>query len=593
MNTRIILLFLTFLITPILGMDKVNLTAKSTQATYDAVAREVVKNINLAQALQYNGNLKDQKNTRQYLQEVHSLNVIYELQRRLAPLFDIIRRYNKELMTYFTPKTMADVMFSDENYELFEQDGDRYMRFLSGSQRGTTVKLSSEFCFMTSLEARAFFLQSKQLRRRLLPEEEDHALVESIYFAFLKNHINSPYQEVSLLAKIAYAENLRENIRGALGNIKAFNEALARLDQKAKAFLELHDKAFLQINNAIQPLISNIVDQKSNIAFDSLQPMQEVFEEFNRSVSQNASYYKLLADKLYAELTQILSNKDLKNRMDLYRSFGPAVLDRIKQEAGTKEQQEEIESKAISSPVVSATSNSTISESTQPKKKKKKKKSKSAQSASASNGALTERTSNSLVSEQGIESSVQHASAFLSREIRYDNRIMRWFNDDAFTQDKTQWSIFYHTFSRLADKFILKYGIKLQRPNATFAGNMDDAYYMGGEIRQYNQNGQIVFKKSVLFNITFGADGICYHRGFEARNYNDLFRSFERNEYEVNYPRFEQQVREAEYQIEWHHHDTGAAQAVADSYTESEYYFKIQDETNGFELVLFKLAAHS
>ena len=85
----------------------------------------------------------------------------------------------------------------------------------------------------------------------------------------------------------------------------------------------------------------------------------------------------------------------------------------------------------------------------------------------------------------------------------YADRIIARFNAPINPDD------LYHTYSPIADAFILKYGIVEQRPNQTFSGMLDTKYSMLGKVEK---DGKVACG---TFGVTLGSrDKICYHREF-------------------------------------------------------------------------------
>jgi hypothetical protein len=86
----------------------------------------------------------------------------------------------------------------------------------------------------------------------------------------------------------------------------------------------------------------------------------------------------------------------------------------------------------------------------------------------------------------------------------YADRIIARFNRAQSIED------LYHTFSPLADAFIIKYGIVELRPNQTFPDLMDTKYSLDGKVEY--EDGEVIYG---TFGVTLGAiDKICYHREF-------------------------------------------------------------------------------
>jgi hypothetical protein len=97
----------------------------------------------------------------------------------------------------------------------------------------------------------------------------------------------------------------------------------------------------------------------------------------------------------------------------------------------------------------------------------------------------------------------------------YADRIIAKFNQPRNIND------FYHTYSPIADAFIMKYGTVEQRTNQTFDCGMDTKYSIKGKVDC--GDGEVIYG---TFGVTLGAvDNICYHREFISsteKEYEDI-----------------------------------------------------------------------
>jgi len=87
----------------------------------------------------------------------------------------------------------------------------------------------------------------------------------------------------------------------------------------------------------------------------------------------------------------------------------------------------------------------------------------------------------------------------------YADRVINRFNQSSNNND------LYHTFSPIADAFIIKYGTSKHRQNQTFDDQMDTKFSLLGKVEL--KDGTTIFGK---FGITLGIDKICYHRQFKC-----------------------------------------------------------------------------
>lgn len=165
-------------------------------------------------------------------------------------------------------------------------------------------------------------------------------------------------------------------------------------------------------------------------------------------------------------------------------------------------------------------------------------------------------------------------------KITYAPRVERWFND-AFAETQSYDSVLYHSFSRLADNYLLSIGKKIPYANKTIKGQTDT---------QYSLLGKVVYKDGTtrlgIFHVTVDPKNVCYHRGITFNvNRDSLFQDYFKNDFwrvahraddateDANAPKFTHHINEESF-IE----------------KEDDFIVKIRDNRLDVTLVLFKPA---
>lgn len=138
----------------------------------------------------------------------------------------------------------------------------------------------------------------------------------------------------------------------------------------------------------------------------------------------------------------------------------------------------------------------------------------------------------SLVSPVAVASPISGKIMIPKCTIQYDQRVLRW--DDPNSEDPeviyaSRESKEYHAFSKLVDKYLFKYGVQTPWQNKGNRKIIDKNYSLGGTIQT-----DALGKRTVVFTICFDQKNICYHRGLDKKEKNELYQEyFENNSWKV------------------------------------------------------------
>lgn len=163
----------------------------------------------------------------------------------------------------------------------------------------------------------------------------------------------------------------------------------------------------------------------------------------------------------------------------------------------------------------------------------------------------------------------------------YTSRILNYWDPSYIQRESVDHdSTLVHTYNPIADAFIMKHGRKIMQQNQTFGEQLDEAYYMPGQIEY--ENGRI---ETVLFCVCLGRENFCYHRGFKKRSTQQLFTEFGNNEFESD--------QTNEFEVEGLIKKRLNFKAQNDiypdnSFDENEFCIKINDPKNHVLITLFK-----
>jgi len=158
----------------------------------------------------------------------------------------------------------------------------------------------------------------------------------------------------------------------------------------------------------------------------------------------------------------------------------------------------------------------------------------------------------------------------------YADRIIARFNETPNIED------LYHTYSPVADGFIMKYGSTKQRRNETFRDQMDTKYTMDGTITY--ENGDILY---VEFSITLNENHICYHREFLVPTEKEQSKELSNLKFESNFPTLmsnEDAYIAARLQFVAHNDEIYGQK----TFSENSKTIVIKDTRNGVILTLLK-----
>lgn len=184
------------------------------------------------------------------------------------------------------------------------------------------------------------------------------------------------------------------------------------------------------------------------------------------------------------------------------------------------------------------------------------------------------------VDEQQIAPNVIEHETIAPDMHQYDYRCLRWFFDEDFLKRNNfdNEKLLKHTFDFACDYYIFNYGIPQDWHNETHPGQIDTAYYMGGEILYPDGS-----KKTVLFACTKDPAGICYHRGIQQKE-SSLFAEFEKNKFEYDFPAYYFEPESQEQRVELQINN----ELYSKTCFENQFYITIYDKTNKVTLILFK-----
>lgn len=172
--------------------------------------------------------------------------------------------------------------------------------------------------------------------------------------------------------------------------------------------------------------------------------------------------------------------------------------------------------------------------------------------------------------------------------LNYDSRIDRWFNPntkDTEVINATRESIEYHCFTRKVDKYLIKFGVrtpwqnksKVQRAKDVF---IDTNYSLGGTIEC-----PWAAKRAVVFSLCLDRMGVCYHRGFDVKEENELFDEyFQDNCWKVFHRDEFPSLGQEEPMFE----AVALSKGKDEVLSEDNLCVKIRDNHLGMDIVLFK-----
>lgn len=178
---------------------------------------------------------------------------------------------------------------------------------------------------------------------------------------------------------------------------------------------------------------------------------------------------------------------------------------------------------------------------------------------------------------KNLEKQIKNTTTYLDLP-QYSPRILKWFKSE-YTYDKKTNSILYHTYNPIADIVIKKYGVKRNRQNKTY-DTQDTAYFMLGIIK-YNDSST----QNVIFVNCYDHNNICYHRGIEHKNGQEIFNEIIQNNVTFKFP---------EPKLD-QFHTNKLILSNSENYLYPEKYFKendfciyMEDPKNEVSLILFK-----
>jgi len=140
----------------------------------------------------------------------------------------------------------------------------------------------------------------------------------------------------------------------------------------------------------------------------------------------------------------------------------------------------------------------------------------------------------------------------------------------------------YHTYSPVADGFIIKYGSMQKRRNRTYIDKVDTKYTMNGTIEY--ENGDILY---VEFSITLNENHICYHREFLVPTEKEQSQELSNLKFESNFPTLishEDAYVAARLQFVAHNDEIYGKK----TFSENSKTIVIKDTRNSVILTLFK-----
>jgi len=160
----------------------------------------------------------------------------------------------------------------------------------------------------------------------------------------------------------------------------------------------------------------------------------------------------------------------------------------------------------------------------------------------------------------------------------YAMRVNRWFRP-RWVQNLDKKDVLYHSFSRLADTFIMRSGIQTQWRNRTCEGKVDTSYSLPGMV--IFSDGM---KRDAVFTCTLDAQGCCYHRGITYKQGTELIREFSGAGIELDHHDIE--TRQTVEKVE----DVPAASGTTtDSLEKNKMTIKIYDSYNKVNIILYRL----
>ena len=307
--------------------------------------------------------------------------------------------------------------------------------------------------------------------------------------------------------------------------------------------------------------------------------VQSLLEKVTESVHENKENYQQLYGRLVQELQRFLQDKKCKFRLELIKNYNKVILPLaaqssslpttifVKQEIVTRDY-DDYDNDWLSSVKQFEYANKQIEK--QQQKAIQQREAARNQKRKIRNKQKEKERENEIKEEDKQSQSIKH---------HYDYRVLRWFFDEDFIvrnnfdSDK----LLKHTFDFACDGYIFTYGIRQDWLNKTNPGQIDDVYYMGGEI--IYPTGK---KETVLFACCKDPAGTCYHRGIEKKP-SELFDEFKGSKFNYDYPSYYEPKPE-EHSVEYVIDDT----LYSKECIENNFYVSIKDNRNKVTLILFK-----
>ncbi len=336
-------------------------------------------------------------------------------------------------------------------------------------------------------------------------------------------------------------------------------------------FANLFNKFYLQENESFRLINcqeSKLIDQFLERLIDRLESKQDYYQKLYTQLL-------LLSKNLYSKIEdrKNLNKFRLKTAHSLINEILPCSIEssnpefiRILQsiEIPWEESTQNVEEDKEDHPIKSQ------KKSNHPKKSSKKKHRRPQRSKS--NEEKEEKQNH-----KKLEKQIKDTTTYLNLP-QYSPRVLKWFKSE-YTNDKKINSILYHTYNPIADILIKKYGVKRNRQNKTY-NTQDTAYFMLGIIK-YNDSST----QNVIFVNCYDHNNICYHRGIEHKNGQEIFNEVVKNNVTFKFP---------EPKLD-QFHTNKLILSNSENYLYPEKYFKendfciyMEDPKNEVSLILFK-----